>query len=126
MPRDPAADALLADHTEDVVRTAQRLRDVLLEARPELTERARPGWHSVNYAHPEAGFVCALFPYADRVDLVFERGALLPDPDGRLTGDTKQVRTLRLPAGGGVDARAVVELLDAAVDVGAALRARRR
>ena len=126
MARDPAVEQLLADHTDDVVRTAQRLREVLLDARPELTERARPGWHSVNYAHPEAGFVCALFPYADRVDLVFERGALLPDPDGRLTGDTKQVRTLRLPAGDRVEADAVVELLDSAVEVGAGLRARRR
>jgi hypothetical protein len=126
MPRDPAADALLADHPDAVVRTAQRLREVLLDAHPDLTERARPGWHSVNYAHPEAGFVCALFPYADRVDLVFERGALLPDPDGRLTGDTKQVRTLRLAAGAEPVADVVVELLDSAVEVGAGLRARRR
>ena len=63
---------------------------------------------------------------ADRVDLVFERGTLLPDPDSRLTGTTRQVRTLPVPAGRPVDARAVVELLDAAVNVGAALRAWRR
>jgi hypothetical protein len=126
VPRDPAVEQLLADHTDDVVRTAQCLREVLLDARPELIERARTGWHSVNYAHPDAGFVCALFPVSDRVDLVFERGTLLPDPDGRLTGTTRQVRTLPLPAGGRVDASAVVELLDAAVDVGTALRARRR
>ncbi len=126
MLRDPAADDLLADHTDDVVRTAQRLRDVLLEAHPELTERARPGWHSINYAHPGAGFVCALFPYADRVDLVFEHGARLPDPDGRLTGTTRQVRTLRVPAGTEVEPEVVVEFLDAAVELGTGLRIRRR
>ena len=125
VPRDPAVERLLADHPDAVVATAQALRDVLLGARPELTERARTGWHSVNYTHPDAGFVCALFPTADRVDVVFERGTLLPDPDGRLTGTTRQVRTLPVPAGR-VDARTVVEFLDAAVDVGAALRARRR
>lgn len=126
MPRDPAAERLLADHPEDVTATAQRLRDVLLSAHPDLTERARPGWHSLNYTSPDAGFVCALFPGADRVDLVLEHGALLPDPDGLLTGTTRQVRTLRVPAGGTVDEDAVVALLDAAVELGAARRAGRR
>jgi hypothetical protein len=98
---------------------------VLLRAHPDLTERARTGWHSLNYAHPDAGFVCALFPYADRVDLVFEHGALLPDPGGLLSGTTRQVRTLRVPASGAVDEGAVVELLDAAVELGAARRGRR-
>ncbi len=125
MPRDPAAEPLLADHPDDVVATAQRLRDVLLSAQPDLTERARTGWHSINYTHPDAGFVCALFPAADRVDLVFEHGALLPDPQRRLTGTTRQVRTLPVPAGGSPDEAAVVELLDAAVELGAARRARR-
>ncbi len=125
MPRDAAADALLAEHPDAVVRTAQELREVLLDAHPDLVERARTGWHSVNYAHPDAGFVCALFPAADRVDLVFEQGALLPDPDHLLSGTTRQVRTLRVPAGGAVDEAAVVEFLDAAVELGAARRGRR-
>jgi hypothetical protein len=124
MPRDPAVEQLLADHTDDVVRTAQRLREVLLEAQPELVERARTGWHSVNYAHPRAGFVCALFPGSDRVDLVFEHGARLPDPEGRLTGTGRQVRTLVVPAGAAVDAPVVTELLDLAVELGVA-RSRR-
>ena len=126
MPRDPAVERLLADHTDDVVRTAQRVREVVLGAHPDLTERARAGWHSVDYAHPDAGFLCALFPYADRVDLVFEHGALLPDPHGRLSGTTRQVRTMRFPAGADVEPDVVVEFLDAAVELGARLCARRR
>jgi hypothetical protein len=126
MPRDPAADELLADHPDAVVAAAQRLRDVLLEAQPDLAERARTGWHSINYTHPLAGFVCALFPYANRVDLVFEHGALLPDPAGHLTGETRQVRTLRLRPDDGVDPGVVVEFLDAAVEIGAGRRTRRR
>jgi hypothetical protein len=124
MPRDPSADALLADHTDAVARTAQQLRTVLLEAQPDLVERARTGWHSINYTHPAAGFVCAIFPTADRVDLVFEHGARLPDPDGHLTGDTRQVRTLPVRPDDDVDPRVVAELLDAAVELGAALRRR--
>jgi hypothetical protein len=126
MTRDPAADDLLAEHPDDVLRTAQRLRDVLLEAQPDLVERARTGWHSVNYTHPSAGFVCALFPAADRVDLVFEHGARLPDPDGHLTGETRQVRTLQVRPDHDLAPDVVVELLDAAVELGTRLRGRRR
>jgi hypothetical protein len=125
MPRDPAVDELLADHTDAVARTAQRLRTVLLDAQPDLVERARRGWHSVNYTHPAAGFVCALFPTADRVDLVFEHGVLLPDPDGRLTGTGRQVRVLPVGSEADVDPAVVTEFLDLAVDVGVGLRARR-
>ena len=115
-------DALLADHPEAVAGIALRLRKVLLTGRPDLAERVRPGWHSVNYHDPVAGFVCALFPLADRVQLVFERGALLPDPHHRLGGTGRQVRTLEFAAEGDVDAEVILEFLDLAVDIGARAR----
>ncbi len=122
--RDPAVDALLADHSDAVVALAERLRAVILAAHPQFDERARPGWHSVNYRDPAAGFVCALFPGFDRVQLVFEHGARLPDPDERLSGTGRQVRALEFPVASPVDADVVVHFLDLAVDLGAALRAR--
>ncbi|WP_164704568.1 DUF1801 domain-containing protein [Blastococcus litoris] len=124
MPRDPAVDELLADHSDAVVALTQQLRGVVLAAHPQLTERARPGWHSVNYRDPVAGFVCALFPGADRVQLVFEHGARLPDPAGRLSGNGRRVRMLDFSVGDGPDADALVHFLDLAVELGAALRAR--
>jgi hypothetical protein len=124
VPTDPEADDLLSEHPEAVVATAQRLRTVLLEAHPQLEERVRRGWHSINYRDPVAGFVCAVFPTADRVQLVFEHGARLPDPEGRLSGTGKQVRTLDLTAPEEVDAAVVATFLDHAVELGAALRSR--
>jgi hypothetical protein len=118
-------DALLADHPDPVSDLVLRLREVLLTGQPSLMERVRPGWHSVNFHDPVAGFVCALFPLADRVQLVFERGALLPDPHHRLGGTGRQVRTLEFTAPEDVDAEVVLEFLDLAVDVGARMRARR-
>ena len=116
-------DDLLSDHPDHVADLVLRLRDVLLEGQPSLMERVRPGWHSVNFHDPVAGFVCALFPLADRVQLVFERGALLPDPHRRLGGTGRQVRTLEFTAPEDVDTEVVLEFLDLAVDVGT--RARR-
>ncbi len=124
MTGNPELDTLLAKHTETVADVVLRLRDVLLEGQPSLVERVRPGWHSVNFHDPVAGFVCALFPLADRVQLVFERGALLPDPHHRLGGTGRQVRTLEFTAEADVDAEVVLEFLDLAVDVGARARSR--
>jgi hypothetical protein len=119
MTGNPELETLLADHPDGVADVVLRLRDVLLTGRPDLAERVRPGWHSVNFHDPVAGFVCALFPLADRVQLVFERGALLPDPHHRLGGTGRQVRTLEFTAEEDVDAEVVLEFLDLAVDVGA-------
>ncbi len=124
MPRDPDADELLSEHPDGVAATTQRLRTVLLDAHPQLVEGVRRGWHSINYRDPAAGFVCALFPGAERVQLVFEHGARLPDPEGRLTGTGRQVRALEFTAPDEVEPAVVVPFLDHAVELGAGLRAR--
>jgi len=124
MPDDATVEDLLDDHPGPVAATAQRLRAILLAAQPQLEERVRTGWHSVNYRDPHAGFVCAIFPAADDVQLVFEHGARLPDPDGLLTGTGAQVRALRFRTPADVDDALVTRFLDLAVDLGAALRRR--
>jgi hypothetical protein len=115
-------DDLLAAHSDAVAATARRLRQVLLDGHPQLVERVRRGWHSINYHDPAAGFVCAVFPQADLVQLVFERGAILPDPGGRLSGTGRTVRTLEFTRAADVDPAVVLEFLDLAVELGAALR----
>jgi hypothetical protein len=121
---DDEVEALLADHPDAVADTARRLRSAILRAHPRLIERVRRGWHSINYRDAAAGFVCAVFPTADTVQLVFERGAALPDADGLLTGSGKQVRMLVFGTADDVDEDVVGRYLDLAVELGAALRAR--
>lgn len=89
---------LLAGHPPAVARATLDLRDLLRTAYPELQERVRTGWHSINYRHPQAGFVCGLFPRDTGVTLVFERGTQLPDPDGLLRGTGRTVRSLEFLA----------------------------
>lgn len=126
MASDTEVEALLADHPDGVACVARRVRAALLEGHPALVEKVRVGWHSINYHDRAAGFVCALFPTADRVQLVFERGASLPDPRRLLTGTGRQVRALEYSAEADVDPGVVLEYLDLAVELGAALRARPR
>ena len=113
---------LLGEHSDVVADTARLVRGALLDGFPDLIERVRRGWHSVNYHHPDAGFLCAVFPLADRVQLVFERGAQLADPRGLLTGSGKTVRALEFRTPEDVDPEIVVEYADQAVAVGAARR----
>lgn len=128
MPDDPEVPvqvgALLAQHSAAVAATARRVRGAVLRGHPDLVERVRHGWHSINYRDPAAGFVCAIFPMADRVQLVFEHGVLLPDPAGLLTGSGRQVRALAYTGGSHVDAAVVQEFVDHAVEIGAGLRVR--
>ncbi len=124
MATDDEVDRLLADAADEVARTTRRLREVIREGQPDMAEAVRTGWRSINYRDPAAGFVCALFPQRDRVQLVFEHGARLPDPHGRLNGTGRQVRVLEFADESDVDADVVLEYVDLAVELGAGRRRR--
>jgi hypothetical protein len=79
-----------------VVAAAQWLREVVLDAMPDAAERVYRGWHGFGYHHPQAGYVCAVFPRADDALLAFERGVLLADPHGLLYGDGRTVRWIQV------------------------------
>lgn len=75
---------------------AARAIAAIRNLRPDLVPHVRLGWGSVNFRHPRAGFVCAVFPMADHVSLVFEHGRQLSNDSGLLQGDGKQVRFIPL------------------------------
>jgi hypothetical protein len=86
---------ILADHSPPVRLLVERLREIIRQTVPEATESAHPVWHSISYRHPQGGYFCGIFPFQERVDLAFEFGVLLPDPERLLVGNGKQVRYLR-------------------------------
>jgi hypothetical protein len=90
-----ALDYLRAEHPE-FFELAAWVRAVVLDADPDLTERVYHGWRGIGFRHPEAGYVCAIYPRSQWVVLLFEHGASMPDPDGILLGDGKQTRFVRV------------------------------
>lgn len=72
------------------------VRKAVLTADPDLRERVYRGWQGIGFHHPEAGYICAIYPRASKIVLLFEHGASLHDPDGALLGDGKQTRFLRI------------------------------
>ena len=94
--------------------TLARMRALILEADPEITEewkwKGTPVW-----SHD--GIVCTGESYKNVVKLTFARGASLPDPAGlfnsSLEGNTR--RAIDIAEGEKVDARAFKALVKAAV-----------
>lgn len=109
---------LLADYPPAVADLTRRLRAAVLSAVPDATERVYLGWRGIGFHHPDAGYVCAIFPGADRVRVGFERGHLLDDPDQLLEGTGTRVRYLTVTAWD-PDLTATLEvLLDQAISLG--------
>ncbi|HOU91079.1 MAG TPA: DUF1801 domain-containing protein, partial [Polyangiaceae bacterium] len=99
--------------------TLRRMRALILQAEPEMTEeckwRGTPVWS-------HQGIVCTGEACAKVVKLTFARGARLPDPEGlfnsSLGGSTR--RAIDLREGERIEARAFQALVRAAVALNAA------
>jgi hypothetical protein len=108
---------LLVGESPAVAALVHRLRAVVRTAHPDLRERVYPGWHGLGFRHPRAGYLCALFPRDGGVNVGFEHGADLPDPHGRLLGEGRRMRDVRVEVTAGPDEdEVVVDYLDLALD----------
>ena len=93
--------------------TLARMRALILEADPEMTEEWK--WGVPVWSHH--GIVCTGEAYKKVVKLTFARGATIPDPsrlfNSSLEGNTR--RAIDIQEGESVDARAFKALVNAAV-----------
>ena len=108
---------ILAGHSPEVRLLAESLRRIIREVVPEASEAGHPVWHSINYRHPRGGYFCGIFPHEERVDLAFEYGVLLPDPQGVLEGEGRQVRYFRVHQQSDIREEALRQLIQAAIDL---------
>ena len=66
---------LLARYSPGIRALAASLRRLVCVTVPEASEYVNAGWGALGYRHPEAGYFCGVFPFADHVKLLFEHGA---------------------------------------------------
>ena len=71
-------------------------REQVRRADPDLSERVYRGWRGIGFRHRDAGFVCAIYPKDEHVELLFEHGASIADPDGVLRGTGTQTRVIEI------------------------------
>jgi hypothetical protein len=88
----PTPEQLLSAYPPLIRDLANEIRRTLRAAVPSFEERALPGWRAIAFRDPQAGHVCALFPFQDHLKLYVEYGATLEDPDGLMEGAMKRGR----------------------------------
>lgn len=83
---------LLDSYPTPVHTLAADLAALIRVTAPGAVEAVRPTRRCVRYSHPRCGYFCGLYPQESSVQLLFEFGVLLPDPDGLLRGTGPYVR----------------------------------
>jgi hypothetical protein len=86
----------LASYDPHVSRLALALRDVVLDEAPEAIESISKGYAvAIGFSFtgkPMKDGFCHIATYTSHVNLGFNRGALLPDPNQVLAGTGKMIR----------------------------------
>jgi len=110
-------EGLLAGYGEDVQALALRARALIREAFPDAVEMVDGPARLIAYGTDRTyrGVVCGITLQRGYVNLMFARGAELPDPAGLLAGTGKRARHVKLRRVEDVEHPAVRDLLEAAL-----------
>ena len=92
-------------------------RELVRATLPNLTEQLDPYAHLIAFGTSPAyaGLVCGIITHARHVNLMFARGATLPDPDGLLEGSGKKARHIKIAFAADLSRPGVTALLLAAM-----------
>jgi hypothetical protein len=88
----------LAQVPPDVHPLVQAARALILEVIPGLIEQLDESANLIGYGTDRTykGLICGIMIYKNYINLMFARGATLPDPDGLLRGTGKRARHIRI------------------------------
>jgi len=91
-------DHFITNYPEPVQLIANQLREIILFVLPGIKEMVDAPSKIVAYGASAkyADLVCAIAPYPKYVNLMFSRGASMPDLDGILKGAGKKARHIRV------------------------------
>lgn len=106
-------DKQITDLTDWRGPTFARLREIILEADPDITEEWK--WDTAVWSHQ--GLVCAVGAFKKAVKLNFFQGAFLEDPHMLFNGglDAKKTRSIDFHEGDVIDGAPLKELIRSAV-----------
>jgi len=99
-PPDPRLLGFLAAYDPSITERALALREIVLEAAPQAIESIYDAYSAVAIGFSFTGRLkdtfCHIATYAHHVNLGFNHGATLPDPQNILQGAGKAVRHIRI------------------------------
>ncbi len=107
---DPRVDAYIDDLPEWQRRLCRQLRELIHAADPEVAETVK---RKVRPYFVLEGNVCALLAAKDHVNLFLYDGAIVPDPEGIITGghDNTTARTVAFHEADTINAPALTAIL---------------
>jgi len=110
----------LATYNPHISDLTLALREVVLEEAPEAVESISRGYAlAVGFSFtgkPLKDGFCHIVAYETHVNLGFNRGALLPDPNGILTGTGKSIRHITIRNQNELEHPAIRRYLQAAIE----------
>ena len=108
---------LLALYSAPVRALAVYLADLICVTAPDAVEAVRLRQRCVRYSHQRCGYFCGLYPQVSSVQLLFEYGVLLPDPDDLLRGEGPYVRFVAVRPHEPLHTQALVQLIAASYNL---------
>jgi hypothetical protein len=116
----PELDAFLAPYTPAVQDLARCARALVLAIFPDAIEQLDPAARLIGYGFDRTyrGLVCGIVLQRSYINLMFARGAELPDPVGLLTGTGKRARHVKIQQPGDLASPTLAALLETAVAAG--------
>ena len=110
-------DAFLVPYAPAVQDLARRARALILAIFPDAVEQLDAPARLIGYGFDRTyrGLVCGITLQRGYVNLMFARGAELPDPAGLLTGTGKRARHVKIQQPDDLAPPALRALLDAAL-----------
>jgi hypothetical protein len=112
-------DEFLATYPDEIRQLALTLRDLIHDEIPSMIEQVDTPSKIIAYGYDKTykGSVCAIAPYQSHLNLMFSKGATLPDPDGLLEGTGKRARHVKIRTADDITRPGVRALLAAAADL---------
>jgi hypothetical protein len=121
----PALGEFLAPYGPDITRLYLDVRAAVLAAAPDAVELIYDAYNAVSAAYTFSTRLkeafCHVAAYRGYVNLGFNRGAALPDPEGLLVGSGAHIRHVRISSAADLERRGIRDLLGAAVAEGLSL-----
>ena len=118
-PPDPRLLGFLAAYDRNIAELALALREIVLEFAPQAIESIYDAYSAVAIGYSFTGRLkdtfCHIATYAHHVNLGFNHGATLPDPQSVLQGAGKAVRHVRMTRESDLEAPWLPHYLEAAM-----------
>ena len=110
-------DEFLSNYPADVRELVLSARAIILEVMPDMVEQLDPSADLIGYGTDRTykGLVCGIAIYKTYINLMFARGASLPDPDGLLRGTGKRARHIKIEKAADLEAPGLRLMLVAAL-----------